>query len=488
MNLFQTKPVEQALADADHPEHRLRRRLSAAELVVFGVGVIVGAGIFVLTGVAARDTAGPAVAVSFVLAGMACALAGLCYAELASTVPVAGSAYTFSYTTLGEIVAWMIGWDLILEMTIGAAVVSVGWSQYLDALLESAGIALPQAISAADGAVFNLPAALLVLALTAALYTGIKLSSRINAVMVGIKVTIVLLVIVAGLFFVNTGNYTPFVPESAPAEGASGLQATLLEVILGQPPANYGIGGVFAGAALVFFAFIGFDVVATTAEETRNPQRDVPRGILGSLAICTLLYVAVSLVVTGMRRYSELDPEAPLAAAFTDVGAPLIANLITVGALAGLTTVVMILMLGQSRIAFAMSRDGLLPRTLSKTHPRFGTPHRLTLIIGVLVAVLAGLLPLAELAELVNIGTLAAFVLVAIAVIVLRRTRPDLPRAFRVPGSPWLPILAAAICAGLTLFLSLQTWIRFLAWMALGLLVYFAYSRRHSRVHTRSPD
>ncbi|PZG02949.1 amino acid permease [Micromonospora deserti] len=494
MSLLRRKSVEQSIRDTEQPEHQLRRELSALDLTVFGVGVIIGTGIFVLTGVAANQAAGPAVALSFVVAAVACALAALCYAEFASTVPVAGSAYTYSYATLGELTAWIIGWDLILEFVLAGATVAVGWSQYFAVLLETLGVTLPAAVTGGEGGVFNLPATLIVLILTGVLIAGIKISSRVNAVVVTVKVAVVLFVIVAGLFFVKGGNYVPFVPPAEPASGGAGAGVTLLEAIFGQAPANFGISGIFAAAALVFFAFIGFDIVATAAEETRVPQRDLPRGILGSLAICTALYVAVSLVVVGMQNYTELDTAAPLAAAFQAVGQPFFANLITVGALAGLTTVVMILMLGQSRVAFAMSRDGLLPRWLSRVHPRYGTPHRITVIVGLLVAVLAGFIRLEELAELVNIGTLFAFVLVAAAVILLRRTRPDLPRGFRVPGGPVIPALAMVACVVLMLFLTVATWLRFLAWMALGLLVYFLYSRRHSRLahgaqgHPSMPD
>jgi APA family basic amino acid/polyamine antiporter len=482
MGIMRTKSIEQSIEETEEPEHKLKKELSALDLMVFGIGVIIGTGIFVLTGEAANEAAGPAVAISFVVAAIACGLAGICYAEFASIVPVAGSAYTFSYAGIGEIVAWIIGWDLILELLIGAATVSVGWSQYLGVLLDTLGWSLPTSIANAEDGVFNLPAALIVLILTAVLVLGIRISSRINAVIVTIKVAIVLFVIVAGLFFVKAANYTPFIPPSAPAKGESGLSATLIQAIFGQAPANFGISGIFAAGALVFFAFIGFDVVATAAEETKNPQRDIPRGILGSLAVCTTLYVAVALVVVGMQKYSKLDPEAPLATAFKSVGKPLFADIITVGALAGLTTVVMILMLGQSRIAFAMSRDGLLPRGLGKVHPRFGTPYRITIGIGIVVAVLAGLLPLSALAELVNIGTLFAFVLVSISVIVLRRTRPDLKRTFRVPWVPVLPALAVVACVVLMLFLSIETWLRFVIWMAVGFVVYFAYGRTHSRL------
>lgn len=318
MNVFRRKSVEQSIADTEEPEHRLKKTLSAFDLVVFGIGVIIGTGIFVLTGVAARDSAGPGVAISFVVAGIVCGLAALCYAELASTVPVAGSAYTFSFATLGELIAWIIGWDLVLEFSLAAAVVAVGWSQYFVSLLDGLGITVPAALAGGDESAVNVPAMVIVALLTVVAVLGIKLSSRFTAVMVTIKVAIVLAVIVVGAFFIEAANYRPFIPPAEPAEQAAGLQAPLLQSLFGVEPTAFGIGGMLAGAALVFFAFIGFDIVAT-AEETRNPQRDMPRGILGSLAICTLLYVLVSLVVTGMQKYSELNPEAPLAEAFNSV-------------------------------------------------------------------------------------------------------------------------------------------------------------------------
>ncbi|HYH25938.1 MAG TPA: amino acid permease [Blastococcus sp.] len=478
------KSVEDSIRDTDEPEHRLKKHLSGLDLAVFGVGVIIGTGIFVLTGVVARDQSGPAVAISFVIAGVVCGLAALCYAEFASTVPVAGSAYTFSYATFGELVAWIIGWDLVLELALGAATVAVGWSGYLNQLLADIGTPLPTSI-AGDEARFNIPAVLIVLLMTAVLVLGIKLSSRVTAVIVVIKLAIVLLVIAVGLFFVKAANYSPFVPPAQPAEaGASGWDAPLVQTLFGFSPGTFGWGGVMAGAAVVFFAFIGFDIVATAAEETRDPGRDLPRGILGSLAICTVLYVAVSLVVVGMQRYSELSADAPLAAAFSDVGLPVFATIISIGALAGLTSVVMILMLGQSRVLFAMSRDRLLPPALATVHPRYGTPYKITIITGIFVAVLAAVVPLEELANLVNIGTLFAFVLVSIGVIVLRRTRPDLHRSFRVPLMPVLPVVSALACLWLMLNLPGETWWRFLAWMALGVVIYFVYSRRRSRFVT----
>jgi APA family basic amino acid/polyamine antiporter len=452
---------------------------------VFGVGVVIGAGIFVVTGVVAQGQAGPAVALSFVIAGVTCALAALCYAEFASTVPVAGSAYTFSYATFGELIAWIIGWDLVLEFSIGAAAVSTSWSGYLAQMLEDLGLGVPGWLSG-EGAV-NVSAMVLALAMTGVLVLGIKISSRFNAVVVAIKVTVVLIVVAVGVFYLRAANYSPFVPPAQPpAEGATGADAPLVQMLFGFAPSTFGWGGVIAGAAIVFFAFIGFDVVATAAEETRDPGRDMPRGILGSLAICTALYVAVSLVVVGMQNYQELNPAAPLADAFSSRGMPVFATIISIGALIGLTSVVMILLLGQSRVLFAMARDRLLPSWFAGVHPRYGTPYRITIATGLLVTVLAGLVPLEELTELVNIGTLAAFLLVSIGVIVLRRARPDLPRAFRVPLMPVLPVLSALACIWLMLNLPGNTWLRFLAWMALGFAVYFVYGRRHSRFAERA--
>ena len=482
MSLFRTKSVEQSIADTDEPEFRLKKSLNALDLTVFGVGVVIGAGIFTLTGRAAHEVAGPAIVLSFVVAAVACALAAMCYAEFASTVPVSGSAYTFSYASLGELFAWIIGWDLILEMFLGASVVAQGWSACLGAFLGQLGIVLPPEVS--YGGVIDLPAVLLVLVLGGLMTLGIKESLRVNLVLVAVKLFIVLFVIVAGLMFVNPANYQPFVPASEPTEAASGLTQPLLQFLSGLEPATFGVGGILAGAALVFFAYIGFDVVATTAEETKKPQRDMPIGIIASLIICTILYCAVALVVTGMVSYRELDPAAALANAFVYHGQGWMATVISAGAVAGLTTVVLTLLIGATRIIFAMSRDGLLPEKLAKVHPRFRTPWVISLVVTVIVAVVAGLTPVGVLEEMVNIGTLSAFVLVSIGVIVLRRTRPDLARGFRVPLNPVLPILSALICTYLMLNLSVETWLRFLIWLALGFAVYFAYSRRHARVGT----
>ncbi|ADB73662.1 amino acid permease [Geodermatophilus obscurus] len=485
VNTRRVKSVEDSIRDTDEPEHRLKKNLSGLDLTVFGVGVIIGTGIFVLTGIVARDQAGPAVAISFVIAGIVCGLAAICYAEFASTVPVAGSAYTFSYATFGEFIAWIIGWDLVLELALGAATVSVGWSGYLNQLLDDIGTPLPSSI-AGETATVNIPAILITLVMTGVLILGIKLSSRVTAIIVAIKLVVVLLVIGVGFFLTKAENYTPFVPPAQPAAaGEEGwLHTPLISVLTGFSPGTYGWGGVLAGAAIVFFAFIGFDIVATAAEETRDPKRDMPRGILGSLAICTLLYVMVSLVVVGMQNYTELSATAPLAGAFSANGWPVFASLISIGALAGLTSVVMILMLGQSRVLFAMSRDHLLPPGLAKVHPRYGTPYRITIVTGIVVALLAGFVPLTALAELVNIGTLFAFFLVSIGVWVLRRTRPDLHRSFRVPWVPVLPIVSALASLWLMSNLPTDTWLRFLVWMALGVGMYFVYGRRRSRMAT----
>jgi basic amino acid/polyamine antiporter, APA family len=483
--LFRTKKVEQSILDTEEPEHALKKSLSALDLTVFGVGVIIGTGIFVLTGTVAKNNAGPAVALAFVAAGVACALAALCYAEFASTVPVAGSAYTFSYASLGELPAWIIGWDLVLEFALGTAVVSVGWSGYIASLMDNAGWHLPEALSGregADGFGFDILAAALVLVLTGILVLGTKLSARVTSLVVAIKVTVVLTVIIAGLFFIHGENYDPFIPETKTVEAGGNLQAPLIQLMFGWAPSNFGVMGIFTAASVVFFAFIGFDVVATAAEETRNPQRDMPRGILGSLVICTVLYVAVSIVVTGMRDYRQLDVSAPLAEAFKDTGHPWFAGFISFGAAVGLTTVCMILLLGQTRVFFAMSRDGLLPRFFSQVHPRFKTPHRPTILLGVAIAILAGFTSLSELAELVNIGTLFAFVVVAIGVIILRRTRPDLHRAFRTPWVPVLPILSVLASLWLMINLPAETWLRFAIWMVIGFFVYFLYGRSHSRL------
>jgi basic amino acid/polyamine antiporter, APA family len=483
--IMRTKSVEQSIADTDEPDSKLRKDLTTWDLIVFGVAVVVGAGIFTLAASTAGDVAGPSVSLAFVLAAVACALAALCYAEFASTLPVAGSAYTFSYATFGEFIAWIIGWDLVLEFAVAAAVVAKGWSQYLATVFSQFGADVPTTLDLGPFGV-DWGALLLIAVLTVLLVLGTKLSSRVSLVITTIKVAIVLFVIILGFGYINADNYTPFIPPAAAggADSDGGLQQSLLSAIGGEAGSTYGIYGLLAAASLVFFAFIGFDVVATTAEETRNPQRSLPRGILGSLAIVTVLYVAVAFVLTGMVHYTELQTQpdgtrATLATAFSSLGVDWAATVIAVGALAGLTTVVMVMLLGQIRVFFAMSRDGLLPRSFARTGSR-GTPVRATVLIGVVVAITATFFPADVLEEMVNIGTLFAFVLVSIGVVILRRTRPDLPRAFRTPLVPLVPILAVLACVWLMINLSVETWLRFIIWMAVGVLVYFAYGRSHS--------
>jgi basic amino acid/polyamine antiporter, APA family len=492
--LWRTKSVEQSMADTDEPGSRLRKNLSAWDLTVFGVAVVIGAGIFTLTARTAGDFAGPSVSVAFVLAAIACALAALCYAEFASTVPVAGSAYTFSYATFGELVAWIIGWDLVLEFAVGAAAVSTGWSQYLQTVL---GYAFGDGVTTTaevGGLSVNWGALLLIAVLGVLLAFGTKLSSRVSMVITGIKVAIVLFVILLGVFYIKGSNYSPFVPKGASgSSSSSGVDQTLFSWLAGGSSSSFGVFGLLAGASLVFFAFIGFDVVATTAEETKNPRYAVPRGILGSLAIVTVLYVATSLVVTGMVKYTDLATSAgdgsqkTLATAFALNHVDWAANIISIGALAGLTTVVMVLMLGQVRVLFAMSRDGLLPRSLARTGER-GTPVRATILVGVLVAAAATFFPAGKLEEMVNVGTLFAFILVSGGVMILRRTHPNLDRAFRVPALKVIGPAAIIACVWLMLNLTILTWLRFLVWMVVGIVVYFAYSRGHSRLRLRDRE
>jgi APA family basic amino acid/polyamine antiporter len=461
--LLRRMPLEHLLERSRAEHGGLRRALGPLDLVALGIGAIIGTGIFVLTGVAAVDHAGPGVIASFAVAGVACALAALCYSEFASMLPVSGSAYTYAYATLGELLAWIIGWDLILEYALASAAVAVGWSGYVRDILGGLGLSLPAALASApgEGGLFNLPAAAVLMGITALLVVGIRESATTNAVIVALKLGVVLFVIAAGAGYVQPANWQPFAP--------------------------HGWNGIMGGAATVFFAYIGFDAVTTAAEESRRPERDMTVGILGSLGICTLLYLIVAAVVTGMSPLSEIDRAAPVAVAFRRLGLDFAASLISLGAIAGLTSVLLVMLLGQSRIFFAMSRDGLLPAVFSRVHPRFQTPHLSTIGVGAAVALVAGLVPLRELVELVNIGTLFAFVIVSAGVIVLRRTEPGMARPFRCPWVPWVPLASIGACAYLMASLPAATWLRFGLWLALGLLVYGFYSRRRSTLSTLTP-
>jgi basic amino acid/polyamine antiporter, APA family len=481
---LRTKSVEQSIADTDEPSTRLRKDLTWWDLTVFGVSVVLGAGTFTVTASTAGDVTGPAIWISFMIAATTCGLAALCYAEFSSTLPVAGSAYTFSYATFGEFLAWIIGWNLVLELAIGAAVVAKGWSSYLGTMFGFSSATVPVGAFHLD-----VGALLIVIAVAALLALGTKLSSRFSAAVTGIKVLVVILTIIVGAFYVRAANYSPFIPSPEAVSERTGIDQSVLSLMTGAHSSHYGWYGVLAGASIVFFAFVGFDIVATMAEETKNPQREVPRGILATLGIVTVLYVSLSIVLSGMVSYTKLrsTPDgghANLATAFTVNGVHWAAGVISAGALAGLTTVVMVLMLGQCRVVFAMARDGLLPRQLAKTGSH-GTPVRVTGLVALLVALAASIFPMAKLEEMVNVGTLFAFVLVSAGVVVLRRTRPDLPRGFRAPWVPALPITSVLACLWLMLNLTLLTWIRFGVWMVVGVAIYVGYGRRHSVLASR---
>ena len=474
--LFLKKTLAELTIEASEEKRGLKRSLGPMNLILLGVGVIIGAGIFVLTGHAAATMAGPAIVLSFVIAGIACGFAGLCYAEFASMIPAAGSAYTYAYATLGQFVAWIIGWDLILEYTLGATTVAIGWSGYAVSFLKDLGIPVPQSLSSppvsydpelhrwiATGALLNLPAVLVVCVITMVLILGIKESATLNAVIVFIKVAIILVFIAVGASAIKPELWRPFIP---PNKGEFGI---------------FGLSGILRGAGVIFFAYIGFDAVSTLAQEAKNPKRDMPIGILGSLFICTLLYVVVALVLTGVVPYSELGGPAPFAVALDAMRLHILAPLIKIGAIAGLTSVILVLLLGQSRIFFSMGRDKLLPPFVSRIHSRFRTPYIITLITGAVTAVMAAVLPIGIVGELVSIGTLLAFVIVCAGVLTLRYTKPDVPRVFKAPGGVATPILGIVTCLYLMSGLPRDTWIRLFVWLIIGLVIYFSYGIKKTR-------
>jgi len=472
--LMTRKSVDDIVKHGEADSHKLSKTLGPFSITAMGIGAIIGAGIFVLTGTAAAQYAGPSIMLSFVLGGVACGFVGLCYAELAAMLPVSGSCYTYTYATLGEVFAWMIGWDLVLEYAMGAATVAVGWSGYAVSILRNIGITVPPQFAAAPGtavtladgtagtAVLNLPAPLIVAALTAMLVFGTKESARLNNVMVAIKLVVVVAFIAVGAFFVNPANWHPFIPASTGEFG------------------HYGLSGILRGSAVVFFAFIGFDAVSCAAQEARDPQRDMPVGILGSLVVCTILYVAVAAVLTGLVPYADLNVSDPIAKGVDVIGLTWFAILVKIGALTGLTTVILVLLYGQSRIFFTMSEDGLLPGLFAHVHPTLNTPYRSQIMIGVIVAIVAALVPIGILGEMVSIGTLFAFILVCGSVIYLRRSDARVKRPFKVPAVPVVPILGILFCLLLMSGLPVFTWLRLLIWMAIGFAIYFAYGRRHS--------
>ena len=484
MSLFVRKPLQQLMEEAAEGEKGLKKTLGAGSLIALGIGAIIGAGLFSITGGAAAANAGPAITLSFVVAGLGCAFAGLCYAEFASMIPIAGSAYTYSYATMGEFMAWIIGWDLVLEYAVGAATVSISWSRYFKKFLEGFDIHLSENFMAGpwDGGIINLPAVVIVILMSLLLVRGTQESARFNAIIVTLKVAVVLIFIILGWGYINNSNYTPYIPENTGTFG------------------EYGFSGIIRAAAIVFFAYIGFDAVSTGAKETKNPKRNMPIGILGSLAICTVLYILFAHVMTGVANYTAFkgkDGIAPVAVAIDHMGKagadgiiipdyPWLNRAIIVAILAGYSSVIMVLLMGQSRVFFSMSKDGLIPKVFSDVHPKFRTPAKSNLLFLVFVSLFAAFVPGRVVGEMTSIGTLFAFILVCIGVIVMRKQMPDAPRAFRTPLVPLVPILGVATCLFMMVFLPGDTWLRLIIWMAIGIVIYFLYSKKHSKLQNKN--
>ena len=477
--IFRMKALESMLSEATDRGQELKRTLTAANLVALGIGCIIGTGIFVLTGTAAANHAGPALTISFIISAIGCIMAGLCYAEFAAMIPIAGSAYSYSYATLGEFIAWFIGWDLILEYLFASATVAVGWSGYIVSFLGDFGIHIPAYLCQAPfdhipgegwimtGNLINFPAMFIVLLVSGLLILGIRESASVNNLIILIKLAVILLFIGFGLSYIDTSNWVPYIPENTGEFG------------------KFGWSGILTGAGVIFFAYIGFDAISTVAQETKNPQKDMPKGILISLLVCTILYVLVTAVLTGMVNYKELNVAAPIALAIDHAGSALLwlRPLIKIGAIAGLSSVVLVMLMAQSRIFYSISKDGLLPPVFSKIHPRYKTPHITTIIIGLLAAIIAGLFPINILGELVSIGTLMAFTIVCISILVLRKSHPDTHRPFKTPWVPFVPILGALICTAQMIALPFDTWMRLVIWMLIGIVIYFLYGIRHSKMN-----
>jgi APA family basic amino acid/polyamine antiporter len=477
MGLLTTKPLSRIQAESEGGAHTLKRTLGPGSLVALGIGAIIGAGLFSITGIAAANYAGPAIALSFVLAAIGCAFAGLCYSEFSTMIPIAGSAYTYAYATMGEFLAWVIGWDLVLEYAVGAATVSISWSSYVVTVLHNLGIYLPpyliaspwQPVQLPNGqlvhGLINLPAVFIICAVSTLLIIGIKESANVNAVVVVIKVAVVLVVIGVGIWFVKGANYTPFIPENTGKFG------------------EFGWSGILRAAGVIFFAYIGFDAVSTAAQEAKNPQKDMPIGIIGSLIVCTVLYIAFSVVLTGLANYKDFkDAAAPVAVAIANTPYRWLHPLVNLAIILGLTSVILVMLLGQSRVFFSMSRDGLLPKVFSEIHPHFKTPWRSNLLFMVFVSLFAGFAPISVVGEMTSIGTLFAFVIVCAGIIIMRKTQPDVPRPFRTPWVPLVPILGILVNFAMMFGLGWTNWARLFVWLAIGLVIYFGYSRYHSRL------